>query len=95
MPIRLNGPGRIRKCADGLQNTLDEFRALLMARDTRVHRRSQSRQRCAQVQPVFNLKVMRAQSFFVGARGMLVHDNSAVESVSQPFDIVPGFLGNH
>ena len=34
MPIRLNGPGRIRKCADGLQNTLDEFRALLMARDT-------------------------------------------------------------
>ncbi len=44
MPIRLNGPGRIRKCADGLQNTLDEFRALLMARDTRVHRRSQSRQ---------------------------------------------------
>ena len=38
---------------------------------------------------------MRAQSFFVGERGMLVHDNSAVESVSQPFDRVPGFPGDH
>jgi hypothetical protein len=51
--------------------------------------------RRGQVQPVFNLKVMRAQSFFVGERGMLAHDNSAVEGVSQPFDIVPRFPGDH
>jgi len=37
-------------------------------------------------EPVFNLKVMQAQSFFVGQRGMLVHDNSRVEPVLQPFD---------
>ena len=29
---------------------------------------------------------MQAQSFFVGERGMLVHDNSPVEPVAQPFD---------
>ena len=40
-------------------------------------------------EPVFNLKVMKAQSFFVGRRGMLVHDNSLVEPVVQPFDAVP------
>ena len=40
------------------------------------------------VEPVFNLKVMQAQSFFVGDRGMLVHDNSPVEPVRQPFDLV-------
>ena len=40
-------------------------------------------------EPVFNLKVMQAQSFFVGRRGMLVHDNSLVEPVLQPFDAVP------
>ena len=40
-------------------------------------------------EPVFNLKVMQAQSFFVGQRGMLVHDNSLVEPVLQPFDAVP------
>jgi Pretoxin HINT domain len=51
--------------------------------------------RRGQVQPVFNLKVMRAQSFFVGERGMLVHDNSAVEPVSQPFDLVPEIAGDH
>ena len=38
-----------------------------------------------QVEPVFNLKVMNAQSFFVGERGMLVHDNSAVEPVPKAF----------
>jgi len=39
-------------------------------------------------QPVFNLEVMEAESFFVGDRGMLVHDNSAVQRVSLPFDAV-------
>jgi len=41
------------------------------------------------VEPVFNLVVMQEQSFFVGQRGMLVHDNSLVEPVLQPFDAVP------
>jgi Pretoxin HINT domain len=47
------------------------------------------------IEAVFNLKVMHAQSFFVGERGMLVHDNSAVEPVRQPFDRVQGFAGDH
>jgi hypothetical protein len=46
------------------------------------------------VEPVYNLKVMQAQSFFVGDRGMLVHDNSPVEPVSQPFDLVPALAGD-
>jgi hypothetical protein len=41
------------------------------------------------IEPVFNLKVMQAQSFFVGQRGMLVHDNSLVQPVLEPFDTVP------
>jgi hypothetical protein len=41
-----------------------------------------------QIQPVFNLKVMQAQSFFVGRRGTLVHDNSPDGAVAQPFDVV-------
>jgi len=40
-------------------------------------------------EPVFNLKVMQAESFFVGERGMLVHDNSLVEPVLEPFDGIP------
>ena len=40
------------------------------------------------VEPVYNLKVMQAQSYFVGQRGMLVHDNSPVEPVEQPFDAI-------
>jgi hypothetical protein len=40
-------------------------------------------------EPVYNLKVMQAQSFFVGRQGMLVHDSSLVEPVLQPFDAVP------
>jgi Pretoxin HINT domain len=47
-----------------------------------------------QVQPVFNLKVMQAQSFFVGRRGTLVHDNSPVEPVLQPFDMVQALAGD-
>jgi hypothetical protein len=38
---------------------------------------------------VYNLKVMQAQSFFVGKTGMLVHDNSRVEPVLKPFDAKP------
>jgi hypothetical protein len=44
---------------------------------------------CSGSEPVFNLKVMKAQSFFVGRRGMLVHDNSLVEPVLQAFDAAP------
>ncbi len=40
----------------------------------------------AEAQPVFNLEVASGQSFFVGSRGMLVHDNSPVEPVLHPFD---------
>jgi hypothetical protein len=39
-----------------------------------------------QVQPVFNLEVAEGQSFFVGAQGLLVHDNSLVRPELQPFD---------
>jgi hypothetical protein len=46
-----------------------------------------------EVQPVYNLEVMQAESFFVGKRGMLVHDNSPVERVSQPFDATPEHVG--
>jgi len=40
-------------------------------------------------EPVYNLKVMDAECFFVGRRGVLVHDNSLVEPVLEPFDAVP------
>jgi Pretoxin HINT domain len=43
----------------------------------------------ARSEQVFNLTVMQGQSFFVGKQGMLVHDNSLVEPVDQPFDAVP------
>jgi hypothetical protein len=38
------------------------------------------------VQPVFNLEVAHGRSFFVGGRGVLVHDNSPVEPTPDPFD---------
>ena len=38
------------------------------------------------VQPVFNLDVYESESFFVGESGTLVHDNSPVQRVAQPFD---------
>lgn len=41
------------------------------------------------VQPVFNLEVADGQSFFVGSRGFLVHDNSLVEPTAEPFDASP------
>ena len=42
-----------------------------------------------QTQPVFNLEVAEARSFFVGLLGALVHDNSLVEATPNPFDGVP------
>lgn len=41
------------------------------------------------VQPVFNLEVARSHSFLVGARGVLVHDNSLIAPVTEPFDAAP------
>ncbi|WP_435008480.1 polymorphic toxin-type HINT domain-containing protein [Tundrisphaera lichenicola] len=38
------------------------------------------------VQPVFNLEVAEGHSFLVGRLGALVHDNSLVEPVLNPFD---------
>jgi hypothetical protein len=39
-----------------------------------------------EVQPVYNLEVAHGQSFFVGERGVLVHDNSLVQPAPEPFD---------
>jgi hypothetical protein len=36
MLILLSGRGPIKRCVNGLRNMLDEFRALLMAGDTRL-----------------------------------------------------------
>jgi hypothetical protein len=38
------------------------------------------------VQPVFNLELAERHSFFVGTYGALVHDNSLVQPVAEPFD---------
>jgi hypothetical protein len=43
----------------------------------------------APVQPVFNLEVARLHSFLVGRSGTLVHDNSLIDPVTQPFDAPP------
>jgi hypothetical protein len=40
----------------------------------------------AETQPVYNLEVARGQSFLVGERGVLVHDNSLVQPTRDPFD---------
>ncbi|WP_406697188.1 polymorphic toxin-type HINT domain-containing protein [Singulisphaera sp. Ch08] len=42
-----------------------------------------------QVQPVFNLQVAEGRTFFVGRTGTLVHDNSLIEAVTDPFDAAP------
>ena len=42
-------------------------------------------------QPVFNLEVARGTDFFVGQGGILVHDNSLVHAVANPFDAAPNF----
>jgi hypothetical protein len=44
------------------------------------------------VQPVFNLEVAEGKSFFVGDLGALVHDNSLVAAVTEPFDAEPQFV---
>ena len=40
----------------------------------------------SEVQPVFNLEVAENRDYFVGKQGMLVHDNSLVRPVAEPFD---------
>ncbi len=42
-----------------------------------------------EVQPVFNLDVASSHSFFVGAEGALVHDNSLPDTRLTPFDRLP------
>ena len=44
------------------------------------------------VQPVFNLQVAGGESFLVGKQGALVHDNSLVQPVANPFDAEPGLV---
>jgi hypothetical protein len=46
------------------------------------------------VQPVYNLEVASGRSFFVGRTGLLVHDNSLVEPVSEPFDARPALASS-
>jgi hypothetical protein len=41
------------------------------------------------IQPVFNLELAGGDSFFVGTKGVLAHDNSVVSPVEKPFDRVP------
>jgi hypothetical protein len=43
----------------------------------------------AGVEPVYNLKALQAESYFAGAGGLLVHDNSEVQPVATPFDGTP------
>ena len=40
-------------------------------------------------QPVYNLDVALNRDFFVGTKGLLVHDFSFVQPVSEPFDHQP------
>ena len=40
-------------------------------------------------QPVYNLDVALNRDFFVGTAGLLVHDFSFVQPVSEPFDRQP------
>lgn len=43
------------------------------------------------VQPVYNLQVADGKTFLVGRAGTLVHDNSLIETVTEPFDAAPRF----
>ncbi len=45
--------------------------------------------RSDKVQNVFNLQVAGGDNFFVGAEGVLAHDNSLVNPAEKPFDHVP------
>jgi hypothetical protein len=49
----------------------------------------------AGIEPVFNLKVLQSESYFVGASGLLVHDNSEVQPVTKPFDAAPDLTASH
>jgi hypothetical protein len=44
------------------------------------------------VQPLFNLEVGATRGFFVGRAGALVHDNSPVQPIADPFDAVPDLV---
>lgn len=46
------------------------------------------------IQPVFNLEVAEGQTFFVGERGLLVHDNSLVRPTPEPFDAPPAVVSS-
>jgi tetratricopeptide (TPR) repeat protein len=46
------------------------------------------------IQPVYNLDVAGDRDFFVGAKGLLVHDFSFVQPVFEPFDRHPD-IGSH
>lgn len=48
----------------------------------------------ASVQQVYNLEVAHDSSFFVGATGILVHDNSPLEVIERPFDAVQTSASN-
>jgi hypothetical protein len=43
----------------------------------------------ADTQPVYNLDVAEDRDFFVGGKGLLVHDYSFVQPVLTPFDREP------
>jgi hypothetical protein len=43
----------------------------------------------AGVEPVYNLRVLQAESYFVGGASLLAHDNSEVWPVARPFDAAP------
>jgi hypothetical protein len=43
------------------------------------------------VVPLYNLDVASNRTFFVGARGTLVHDNTLPAPRVEPFDAVPTF----
>jgi hypothetical protein len=42
----------------------------------------------AVMEPVYNLRVLQAESYFTGESGLLVHDNSEVQPVARPFDAI-------
>jgi hypothetical protein len=43
----------------------------------------------ADTQPVYNLEVAEGHSFFVGRRGILVHDYTLAPPVARPYDAPP------
>jgi hypothetical protein len=45
--------------------------------------------RSDKAQNVFNLQIAGGDNFFVGAEGVLAHDNSLVNPAEKPFDRVP------